>query len=59
MPRGYYCFTETLTYGHYSVPLLIHKLLLKKNEEDVKHTASGSTNNKDFCMQSINDEDMV
>ena len=59
MPRGYYCFTETLTYGHYLVPLLILKLFLKKNEEDVKHTASGSTNNKEFCMQRINDEDMV
>ena len=58
MPRGYCCFTETLTYGHYLVPLLIHKLLLKKNE-DVTHTALGSTNNKDFCMQRINDEDMV
>ena len=59
MPRGYCCSTETLTYGHYSVPLLIHKLFLKKNEEDVKHTASGSANNKDFCIQRINDEDMV
>ena len=59
MPRGYCCSTETLTYGHYIVPLLIHKLLLKKNEEDVKHTASGNTNNKDFCTQRINGEDMV
>ena len=59
MPRGYCCSTETLTYGHYIVPLLIHKLLLKKNEEYVKHTASGNTNNKEFCMQRINDEDMV
>ena len=47
MPRGYCCFTETLTYGHYLAPLLIHKLLLKKNEEEFKHTSSRSTNNKD------------